>query len=109
MSKKLHLKGELSEQRALAMIQEILNGLHRSGLIESVVPVGADTVILGAGSALDSLGFVTFVADLEDRLSRETDKELSLVLNELHEFNADVPYLSAGTVAKYMVELTNGR
>ena len=98
----------MSEERALAMIQETLDGLHRSGLIQSPVPVDGATVILGASSPLDSLGFVTFMADLEDRLSRETDRELSLMLNELHEFNANVPYLSAGAVARYIVKLTNG-
>lgn len=98
----------MSNERALAIIQETLDGLHRSGLVQNRIAVEGSTVILGAGSPLDSLGFVTFVADLEERLNQESSRELSLVLNELHEFNAQVPYLSAETVAKYMVSLTDG-
>lgn len=99
----------MSEEDGLAMIQQTLDGLHRSGLMKDRVLVQSSTVLLGTGSPLDSLAFVTFVADLEDQLNRETGKELSVVLTEVHEFNEGVTYLNAETMARYLVQLTNGK
>jgi hypothetical protein len=81
--------------------------LQRSGLIEQGVTLNKETVLLGTGSVLDSVAFVTLIADLEERLNRETGQELSLVLDEIHEFNANVPHLTAETLSKYMITLTD--
>jgi len=96
------------EEHALELIQETISGLQRSGLIANPVAVEGDTVLLGAGSPLDSLAFVTLIADLEERLNRKTGRDLSLVLTDLHEFNASVPYLSAQTMARFIARLTDG-
>ena len=71
--------------------------------------MGDDTVLLGTGSALDSVAFVTFVADLEERLARETGLELYVVLDDIHEFNANAPSLSADALARYIVDRTGER
>ena len=97
----------ITEQFASKLVQDSLSSLRRSGLIEQDVTIDKETVLLGTGSALDSVAFVTLVADLEERLNRETGQELSLVLNEIHEFNVNVPYLTAETLSKYMIKLTD--
>jgi hypothetical protein len=97
----------ITEQFASKLIKDSLNSLQRSGLIDQDVAIDKETVLLGTGSPLDSVAFVTLVADLEERLNRETGQELSLVLNEIHEFNANVPYLTAETLSKYMIKLTD--
>lgn len=80
--------------------------MQRSGMISADTKVTPDTVILGAGSVLDSLGFVTFISELEERLCVELDKEVYLVLNEMGEFNINNPFLSAGTIARYIGNIT---
>lgn len=95
----------LSPDRALQLIQESIASLRRAGLIETDITVTGDTVLLGAGSELDSIGFVSFVIEMEDRLNRETGKELYLVLTDIHEFNTDSAQLSADTLARYAVKL----
>lgn len=97
----------MDEQRSLAIIQETIDGLHRSALITTPVEVTRETVLLGTGSPLDSLAFVTFIADLEDRLSQEMGREISFVLTDLHNFKADVPYLDAGTMSRYITQVAN--
>ena len=67
-----------------------------------------DTVLLGTGSPLDSIAFVTFVTDVEERLGRETDQELYFDLTDIHEFNTEAASLSADTLARYLVKLTQG-
>ena len=57
---------------------------------------------------LDSVAFVTLISDLEERVSRESGRELFLVLDELHDFNGENPSLSVRTLAPYLVELTGG-
>lgn len=96
----------LSYEQALKLIQDSLSSLYQSGLVEQDVIAHVDTVLLGTGTFLDSIAFVTFVTDLEDRLNRNIGREIFLVLSDIHDYNADKPYLSAGTLAKYIVHLT---
>jgi len=93
-------------KRILQLMQDSFNSMQRSGMFEDAVVVNSDTVILGSGSSLDSIGFVTFVSDMEERVSAETGQELYLVLTEIHEFNADQAFLSAGTLAQYIDKIT---
>lgn len=99
----------ISEERALQLIQESINSLTRVRLIEQDVNVRGDTVLLGVGTPLDSIAFVTFMTDMEDRLSQETSQEIFLVLNDIHEFNYQNAYLSVGILARYIVGLSDHR
>ena len=98
----------VSETRALELMQESMTDLRRSGMINHDLTVGSETPLLGAESRLDSIGFVTFITDLEDRLTRETGTEVQIVLDDVHDFNADKPYLSGGTLARYVRGITRG-
>ena len=95
----------LSEERALQLITDSIASLRRVGLIEEDLTVTGDTVLLGTGSVLDSIAFVTFVTDVEERLDRETNQELYLVLTDIHEFNTESANLSAAMLARYMAKL----
>ena len=94
-----------SKERALALIQESLDSLQRSGMLNQAVAVTSDTVLLGTGSFLDSLGFVTLVTELEDRMNQEMGREIYFVLDEVQNFNINNPFLSAGVFADYMQDL----
>lgn len=98
----------ITNDRSIELIQESIRGLRRAGLLENDLVVDDATVLLGMGSELDSVAFVTLVSDLEERLSRETGSELFLVLDDLHEFNSDNPSLTVRTLAPYLVELAGG-
>lgn len=91
---------------ALKLMQDSLDSIQRSGMLEEAITVTPDTIILGTGSSLDSLGFVTFISDLEERVSAETGTEHYLILTEIHEANADQAFLSAGVLAEYIEKLT---
>lgn len=98
----------ITTERAIELIQSAIQGLRRAGLLDHDLVVDESTVLLGIGSELDSVAFVTLVSDLEERLSRETRTEMFLVLDDLHEFNSDNPSLTVGTLAPYLVELSGG-
>ena len=95
----------MTQERALQLIQESLDSLKRIGLIEQDVPVRDDMVLLGSGSSLDSMAFVAFVSDLEDRLNQGSSQEIYLELNDMHEFSVGRPYLSAEALARYIAKL----
>jgi acyl carrier protein len=78
----------------------------RSGMMSEATDVNQETVILGSGTPLDSLGFVTFISDLEERVSVQTGQDVFLILTEIHEMNADRACLSAGTLASYIETVT---
>lgn len=98
----------LSQSDALNLIRDSLDSLERSGSLEQKIHVQEQTVLLGSGSSLDSLGFVTFITDLEDRLQQETQQEHYLVLTEISQFNINSPSLTVGALANYIVQLTRG-
>ena len=95
----------ISHERSIELIQESIHGLRRAGLLDGDLSIDEDTVLLGMGSELDSIAFVTLMSDLEDRLTRETGRDQFLVLDELHEFNGEEPSLSVRTLAPYLVEI----
>lgn len=95
-------------ERAFQIVQQSLGSLRRSGLVDEGVTSEAQTVLLGSGSALDSLGFVAFMTDLEDRLNRETNRDIVLSLNAIHDFNRNGQALSVETLARYIGQLTIG-
>jgi hypothetical protein len=97
----------LTNNSALELIQKSCDSLQRVSLIEKEITIQDGTVLLGSGSPLDSIAFVTFVTELEDRLNRvENQEELFLVLKDIHEYNADESSLTAGILARYITKLT---
>jgi len=63
--------------KAIDRVNEVLSD-------ENAVPKEPDTVLLGQGAALDSMGFINFVVALEDELAVKA----GLVINLAEELNA---------------------
>ena len=96
----------MEKDQILALLLESVRSLRRSGIIEVDMNVAPDTVLLGTGSSLDSMGFVTFVTDVEERLNRATGKDLYIVLTELEELYPGAAQLTASMFADYLVQLS---
>lgn len=96
----------MDSNKALQLMQATFSSMYRSGMMEEELAVTPETIILGTGSSLDSLGFVTFISDLEERVSSEAGKDYYLILTEIHEANADQAFLSAGVLATYIETIT---
>ncbi|MBW6512458.1 MAG: hypothetical protein K0A93_10170 [Desulfuromonadaceae bacterium] len=88
------------------LISDSLKSLQRSGVIPDSMDLVAEAVILGMGSELDSLGFVSFISELEERLSAAIGKEIYLILDDIHSFNEDKSFLNVETLARFIVTLT---
>jgi len=103
-SKKMNFDKEI----ALGLIKDSFDSLSRSGTIEGQVNMKPDLVVLGSGSPLDSIGFVTFVTELEDRIQAKTNEEHYLVLSDINDFNINNPALTVDVLAQYLVKLVRG-
>lgn len=95
----------MTREAALEMMAEVMEGLRRSEMAESGARLTDSSVLIGPGAILDSLGFVTFVAEVEDRLNSDRAEPLELILTEIWEFNAENPSLTAGILADYCARL----
>ena len=95
----------ITKEKAMELIQESVSSLHRGGLIEEKIEVSDNTVFLGTGSLLDSIAYVAFITDLEERLNMEMHQDVYLALDKIHQFNADNSGLSASTLALYIIKL----
>ena len=91
---------------ALELMQNSVDSMHRSSILNKSVVISSDTVILGSDSFLDSLGFVTFISDLEERVCSVEGKDHYLILTDIHDANADEAFLSAGALAAYIEKIT---
>lgn len=91
----------MTSDTALQVMAEALESLRRSGIAEAGSVLTAETVLIGPDAVVDSVGFVTFVAEIEDRLSRGLDEPIELILTDIWQFNAEDPSLKAGALADY--------
>ena len=70
---------ELTSSNVTEIIHETLHALNEERESNEQITVADNTPLLGGESQLDSLAFVSFVADLEDRLMDNTGDEYVLV------------------------------
>jgi hypothetical protein len=96
----------IDAKEAVRLIDETLDGLTRSRLIPAKLAIAPETVLLGSGSELDSMAFVTFFSDLEDRIQQRTGGEYYLVLNEIAPGESDGPELTVASLARHIERLT---
>lgn len=72
----------------------------------AAVPVSADTVLLGAGGAVDSLGLVRIVMSIERQLEDDTGAAISLT-DEKAMSQRNSPFRSVGALIEYATALLN--
>lgn len=87
------------------VIRDAFSALHEGGVLETKIDVQPSTILLGNGSPLDSLGFVSVMTEIEDRLSTATGREMMLLFDEIHAFNPDKSSLTVGTLAAFIDQL----
>ena len=97
---------KMNKEKALIIMQESLYGMQRSGLIKGEVVVDESTVLLGSDLILDSLGFVTFISDIEERITIETGQDYFIVLSDIHAEGDNEVTLTTGVLARYIEKLT---
>jgi hypothetical protein len=95
---------ELKRNDVLALIEQCLAQLNAERDGEDPIAIGENTPLLGGESQLDSLDFVAFVSDLEERLQETTGGDFVLVGNlEASEQHA---FRDVSSLAERIVEMS---
>lgn len=95
----------ITEQRIKELVLTSLKNINDSDqLMENLAP-NDDTILLGSKSVLDSIAFVNFTTDLEERVENEIGKEFILRLHEIHNLNGEKEILTVGDMAKIIGKL----
>ena len=85
----------------LQSIYSTVEELNRQLPDEQQLPQSPDTIIVGDGGILDSLGVITFLVALEDRLSRDTGNSVTL-LDEGLISEPDGPLKTIGCIEQFI-------
>ncbi|QWD72738.1 hypothetical protein [Polynucleobacter sp. UB-Raua-W9] len=96
-----------TEEMSLSLMQQCLDGLQKSGMIDAQIIVKPDMPLFGEGSQLDSMGFVTFITDIEERIIDLSKKDIFIVLSDIEEMYPNAPVLTASMFGSYLVSITN--
>ncbi len=97
----------MTDNEALELVQDTWESLKRTGMLQTDELATMETILLGSGSALDSLSFVAFITKVEGLLIRTLDDEnFALVLNDLHDFNVGENQLRVSAFTKYIRSIT---
>jgi acyl carrier protein len=95
---------KLKRSDVIDLIQQCLAGLNAERLEDDQIPIGEETPLLGGESQLDSLGFVAFVADLEEKLQASAGRDFVLV-GEL-DASENHPFRNVSALANRIVEMS---
>ena len=64
----------MTKLEASQLIEEIVNNLLEADAINPIENFGDNSVLLGEGAVLDSISFITFITDVEDKIRRLPEK-----------------------------------
>jgi acyl carrier protein len=84
------------EQIVLSALRSVNEGRHPN----EQLPVSPTAAVFGSGSPLDSLGLVTLLIDIEERLA---DQGIEIVLSDAHAMSASrSPFRDVPTLVGYI-------
>ena len=85
----------------LQSIYDTVEEVNRQLPNEQQLQRSPDTIIVGDGGVLDSLGVISFLVALEDRLSRETGNTITLLDEEIIS-KSDGPLKTIGHIEQFI-------
>lgn len=92
-------------ETSINVIRETFESLQKSEVVASDLSFSEELIVLGSNTAFDSLGFVTFISDLEDRASEVAGRDVFLVLDDINDFNLNSPSLTVKALSMYVASL----
>lgn len=97
----------ITEQKVRQIIHESLQKIFDSKMVPKEFPINDETSLIGMGANLDSVAFVVFATDFEERIEEEIGKEFILRLQVIHDLNEAKNALIVGDMARLVTKLIN--
>jgi len=92
------------KEKVVKMIEEALSEINEELESEELKHITKDTKLYGGNSALDSLGLVNLIADLEDIISEKFGKEVVLA-DEKAMSQRTSPFRTVESLSEYITTL----
>lgn len=78
----------ISKNKIKELILDALQNVKESESVYRSLELNNETVLLGEGSALDSIAFTHFVVGFEERMEDETGNEYAFELDKVYDFKS---------------------
>lgn len=91
----------LTVQEITQILFDSLAALNQERSPDRQIPVSESTTLMGTGTHLDSLGFIMFLTDVEERLSASGEEIQDLFALELFGA-ADTPFRDVASLARHL-------
>ena len=92
-----------TKKAIINLIYEVIESTNSMNYPEIQIKKSLDTIILGEGSDLDSLGLITFIVELEQKISETYNISFVLLDEELLQ-DTSGPYSNVIKLAMYIRE-----
>ena len=91
----------LTKSELSCILIEVLMVVEEELYPDKKTILSEETILMGTGTHLDSLGFIVFLTNVEERLSDETGKEISNLFNM--DFITDTDHFqNVGSLASFL-------
>jgi acyl carrier protein len=93
----------MTQSEVMAIVQDAFDALREADLVQNNVSVDETTDLLGPETILDSIAFITFIVELEDRLQAELGDDTHIAVTEIHDYNPEEARLTVGVLVDYIL------
>jgi hypothetical protein len=93
----------MDQDQALALVFAAVDIVNRQLPPHRRLERSPDTIIIGEGASLDSLGIVNFVHAIEQQIEEATGRPMNLLREDL--LRESGPFRSAGSAAAFLVAM----
>jgi acyl carrier protein len=96
------------KENILEVIYKAVDKINETQPHDEKLEKSVDTILFGGGSKLDSLAFINFIVEVEQRISEKFDSVISLA-NDTAIAQTNSPFRSLGSLADYINSLLKGQ
>lgn len=96
----------MTRSEVVALVQDAFDALGEGDLVPAGLRVDETTDLLGPQTLLDSIAFVTFIVEFENRVQARWGDEadiFNLAITEIHDFNPEGARLTVGVLVDYVM------
>ena len=97
----------ITEQKIRGIIFESLNKIIDLKMVPKSFDVNDNTILIGMGGNLDSIAFVAFATDVEEKIEEEINREFALKLQEIHDLNEGKNALVVHDMVRLLAKIIN--
>ncbi len=96
---------KLERHAVLSVIENVLDNLSNANMLEGEINFTEDLALLGPNSPLDSLAFISFLTQLEEKLSVESKEDIYIVLSEISGFDISKNRLQVRELSEHIMKM----